>query len=114
MTPVLILCLTLQSPSAWAFYCGNLLVDEGDYKLQVLEKCGQPNYQESRVEYRSIALRGSGINQPGLDIVQQVQVNIDEWTYDFGPHDFMQKLYFENGRLLNIQSLGYGTVNGSR
>ena len=109
---VLVLCLSLQCPLAQAFYCGHFVVMEGDYKLQVLQKCGEPDYQESRVEYRSMVLRGSGINQPGLDLIQEVPVNIDEWTYDFGRHRFMQWLYFENGRLLAIKTLGYGTVNG--
>jgi hypothetical protein len=101
-----------SQPSS-AFYCGHLLVKEGDYKLQVFEKCGEPDYSESRVEYRSMVLRGSGNNQPGLDFIRQEPVNIDEWTYDFGRHRFMQMLYFENGRLLGIKSLGYGTLNGS-
>ena len=110
---VLALCLVGAATPGWAFYCGSLLVREGDYKLQVLEKCGQPNYSESRVEYRSTVLRGSGIQQPGLDFIDQVPVQIEEWTYDFGRHRFMQFLHFENARLVYINQLGYGTVYGS-
>lgn len=108
----LLLALTVSWQPAWAFYCGHDLVREGDYKLQVLQKCGGPDYHDSRVEYRSVVLRGSGYNQPGLDIVRQEPVQIDEWTYDFGRRRFMQSLYFENGRLVFIKQLGYGTVNG--
>jgi hypothetical protein len=111
---VFTLCLMAASQPAQAFYCGHLLVMEGDYKLQVFEKCGEPDHSESRVEYRSIVLRGSGNNQPGLDFIRQEPVNIDEWTYDFGRHRFMQFLHFENGRLIYINNLGYGTVNGSQ
>lgn len=111
-----IAALLLLSVAAWqpagAFYCGRELVQEGDYKLQVLQKCGEPDYHESRVEYRSVVPRGAGIGQPGLDIVRQEPVQIDEWTYDFGRHRFMQRLYFENGRLLFIKDQGYGTLNG--
>jgi len=109
----LLLLLAMAHPPALAFYCGHDLVKEGDYKLQVLEKCGNPDYQESRVEYRSTVLRGSGLAQPGLDLIRQEPVTIDEWTYDFGPRRFMQWLHFENGRLILIKDLGYGTVNGT-
>jgi hypothetical protein len=105
--------MALATPSAWAFYCGHSIVQEGDSKLHVLQKCGEPDYRDGRVEYRSVVLRGSGIYQPGWDLVRQVPVNIEEWTYDFGRHRFMQWLYFEDGRLQNIKDLGYGTVNGS-
>jgi len=108
----LLLALAAAQPPAFGFYCGHFLITEGDYKVQVLEKCGNPDYYESRVEYRATVLRGWGIPQPGLDIVQQEPVRIDEWTYDFGPRRFMQWLYFENGRLFQIKTLGYGTING--
>ena len=109
---VAIIVLATCQP-CWAFYCGQRLVKEGDYKLQVLEKCGQPDYSESRVEYRSTVMRGSGIQQPGLDFINQVPVQIEEWTYDFGRHRFMQFLHFENGRLIWVNNLGYGTAYGS-
>ncbi len=112
-TALLGLFLIVAAQPAWAFYCGQLLVKEGDYKLQVLDKCGQPDYSDSRVEYRSTVLRGSGIQQPGLDFINQVPVQIEEWTYDFGRRRFMQFLHFENGRLIYINNLGYGTLNGS-
>ena len=100
------------APPAAAFYCGSNLVLEGDYLPQVLQKCGEPSFRQNRVEFRSVVLRGSGVNQPGLDIVSQVQVYVDDWTYDFGPHRFMQSMYFENGRLMQVKDLGYGTPNG--
>ena len=107
MLRMLILLLIMAEP-AWALRCGNLLVLEEDYKLQVLQKCGEPFYQESRVEYRAMRLRGSGIQQPGLDYETLVPVTVEEWTYNFGPHRFMELLIFENGRLVRIKDLGYG------
>ena len=110
---VLALCLIVFSASNWAFYCGRNVIQEGDYKLQVLQRCGQPDYSDSRMEYRSSVWRGSGIQQPGLDFIRQEPVLIEEWTYDFGRHRFMQFLHFENGRLIYINTLGYGSVYGS-
>jgi hypothetical protein len=89
---------------AWALRCGHELVKDGDHLVQVLRKCGDPVYTAHRIEYRAVRLR-----QPGLDFERYVPVEIEEWTYDFGPSRFMQVLRFENGRLIEIDSLGYGS-----
>jgi hypothetical protein len=100
--------MLLVAPSAWALRCDRQLVLAGDSKPQVLRKCGEPYFTEHRVEYRSVRLRGSGLQHPGLDFETVVPVNIDEWTYNFGPRQFMQRLIFENGRLVRIDNLEYG------
>ena len=102
-----LLTLFLMEP-AWALRCGNRIVVEGDYKFQVLRRCGEPDYKESRVEYRSTRLRGSSVLQPGIDVNQMVPILVEEWTYDFGPNRFVEVLYFEAGRVVGIRSLGYG------
>ncbi|WP_082048073.1 DUF2845 domain-containing protein [Geoalkalibacter ferrihydriticus] len=33
---------------------------------------------------------------------------VDEWTYNFGPRRFLLHLIFENGRLRQIETGGYG------
>jgi hypothetical protein len=38
-----------------------------------------------------------------------VQVTIDEWLYDFGPSVLVKTLTFEQGRLLRVETGGYGT-----
>jgi hypothetical protein len=45
---ILILCggLLVMAPPAWAFRCGSSLVQEGDYKFEVLNKCGSPDIEE--------------------------------------------------------------------
>lgn len=93
----------LASQPAWALRCGNSLILEGHNKFDVLQRCGEPNFQDSRTELRSFALRGSPIGTS-----QWVAVTIDEWYYNFGPNRFMALLVFENGRLIGINSLGYG------
>jgi hypothetical protein len=102
------LFLIVIAQSAGAFYCGRDLVAEGDSKLQVLQKCGEPTDHQSRVEYRSIVLRGSDVTHSGVDVIRQEQINIEEWSYDLGHHRFIQLLHFENDRLLSIKELGYG------
>lgn len=97
------LILALSSPGAWALRCGQLLVVEGDYKLDVYRKCGEPYYRESRVEYRAIRIRNPGIEQE-----RWVPVTVEEWTYNFGPTRFMETLIFENNRVIGSRTLGYG------
>ena len=43
---VLALLLTLITSPIQAMRCGNRLVQEGDTKLEVLRKCGEPTFSE--------------------------------------------------------------------
>lgn len=100
---VFALALLFVVAPAHAMRCGNLLVLEGDYSFTVLQKCGPPQYHDERVEYRSLRLKGKGLEQE-----QFVPVRVEEWVYNFGPQFFMQRLRFENGRLIEIKNLDYG------
>jgi hypothetical protein len=102
------LILMLGTETAWGLRCGPFLVLEGDHIYQALQKCGQPDFRYTRVEYRWIGVQGYGLTQPGLGFGNLVPVYIDEWIYNFGPQQFMQRLIFENGRLIQIKILGYG------
>jgi len=90
---------------ASSFRCGNKLIQTGDHKLDVLQKCGEPEYADQRLGFR-----GSRFRYPRgtLEIDQYEQVVIDEWIYNFGPTQFKQYLLFENGILKEIEDLGYG------
>lgn len=97
--------LLLHVDVAWALRCNRQLVSEGDYTMQVVQKSGEPDYTERRVEYRGTRLRGSGWNPPGLAFETLIPVNIDEWIYNFSPQQFVQLLVFQNGRLARIKDL---------
>lgn len=94
--------LLLTAAPAHAMRCGNLLVLEGNYTFEVLEKCGPPQYRDERVEYRGIRLRGA------IELSEYEPVKIEEWVYNLGPQMFMQQLIFENGRLVKIKHLHRG------
>jgi len=103
--PVLLFCLSLTMSDALAFRCGRELVQVGDHKLEVLEKCGEPEWADQR-----IALMGSRLRHPYGALVEDryEEVVIDEWIYNFGRRKFKQFLQFENGILRKIQKQGYG------
>lgn len=102
---VLLLLILLAANDAYAMRCGHQLVHIGDYKMDVLEKCGEPDSVDKR-----FGARGSRLRHPRgtLEIDQYEEVEIEEWIYNFGPRQFKQLLEFENGQLKSIRNLGYG------
>lgn len=108
----------LVGSDAQALRCGTRLVSQGDTRAQVVAICGQPDDVSSYVVQRSsgafhgdlfaFTRRGyvvrSGWNGP--QVVMSVQV--DEWLFNFGSRNLMQRVVFENGRVERIESLGYG------
>jgi hypothetical protein len=106
-TKLLISCfmLLITWQSALAMRCGNELVLEGAGALEVINKCGDPQYIEESVEYRSVTIDNM---QAGLYLQHETPTKVQEWSYNFGPRRFMRLLRFENGKLQTIESMGYG------
>ena len=98
LTFFLLLIPFFLATEALALRCGNKLVDVGDRKIEVVEKCGQPafveTWQEEVVIYRSRLER---------QIRRISQSTIEEWTYNFGADRFIYFLRFINGRLNRIE-----------
>lgn len=102
--------LACLAPSAWAFKCNSNVIDVGLHKMEVLKKCGAPSLKDSRVERRVVRLRNGGALAGGaVEVERDQQVTIEEWVYNFGPSQFMQLLVFENGVVINVRDLGYGS-----
>jgi hypothetical protein len=79
--------------------CKGGIVSPGDALAEVVRKCGEPSQRYQRTEKRGEELKG----------VKTVStVVIDDWTYNFGPNEFMYQMLFENGRVVKIESLDYG------
>jgi hypothetical protein len=91
--------------------CGNKLVSTGDTKSEVLANCGPPAWAEERTEERIERIHGGDYYDRGVlrePVYGKVQVNVDEWFYNFGPTRFMQVFKFENGKLVSIENGDYG------
>jgi hypothetical protein len=118
---VFFLCVIFSQP-VFALRCGHWLVEPGDYKSDVYEKCGEPDYFQSHYERRGYANHADatqfGFNGRrqfpsnsfnfGQSNYQEVEVLVEELTYDFGRARFHQLLRFENGRLTDVVSLDKG------
>jgi hypothetical protein len=80
--------------------CSEQVLSVGDTKSDVLSRCGEPTWKDTRQEEVKQRL-DSGVER-------KVFVTIDEWTYNLGPNRFLRILTFRNGKLAEIESGGYG------
>jgi len=103
----------LGAASAEAMSCQNRLVRQGDASARVIQLCGDPAQIVQRNETRSRTVVGRAPDGTIIQHIVTVTVVVEVWTYDFGPQRFMRQLAFENGVLLRIDTLGYGTVGYS-
>jgi hypothetical protein len=83
-----------RHPSAKQCEGGNLQTGISQY--EILQRCGQPAFKDSREEEVLTA-----VDKNSSDMVVK---RIDEWTYNFGPHKFMRILKFENGELVKVET----------
>jgi hypothetical protein len=91
--------------------CGTRVVDVGDHMAEVQDKCGEPDFVSQRIERRivrrTVKIRRGPVEEWVTDEIE-VEVPLDEWTYDFGPNAFLRFVTFENGQLVNVRTGGYG------
>ena len=101
------LLLALAAPaSADGLRCGSKLITDGDPRSKVRQFCGEP----TDVQTRSI-LRRPYFNVGGHSYSYgdgYVEVPVEIWTYNFGPYKLMREIRFVDGRVDNIETLGYG------
>ena len=86
---MVVLASILLPGSAGAMRCGGNLVQEGDYKFEVLDKCGEPDLKE---------LVGYVVNRRG-----DREMKIELWIY--GPRrGLYYVLHFEGATLKRIET----------
>ena len=71
--------------------CKSGLIMLGETKIEVLSKCGEPG-SKSTVD-RKVA---------GSSSSRVLYVTVEEWTYNFGPRDFIYTLEFQGSKLIGI------------
>ena len=86
--------------------CGNQIIDKGTSSAEVAALCGNPAQVDRSVSY--IGGATTVVGQPNLIAGAGVQVQIEVWTYNFGPDMLMERIRFADGVVVNIESLGYG------
>jgi hypothetical protein len=101
------LLLAIAAPAfADGMRCGSKLVTSGDPRAKVRQFCGEP----TDVQTRQI-LRRPYFNFGGRVLSYgdgYVEVPVEIWTYNFGPYKLMRQVRFVDGRVEDIETLGYG------
>ena len=106
------LALAATSPAHAAFRCGSHLVTEGATRSEVVAKCGDPTEidQRSAILRRPLVWVGGRPYSVGESLVE---VPVEVWVYNLGPSKLMRRLRFEDGLLVDIDTLGYGYIQDS-
>lgn len=94
--------LAASAASADSMRCGTKLLTDGDPVDKVAALCGEP----AAIERREI-LRPYGY-QRGILVHSSYEVSVELWTYNFGPNKLMYRLRFEDGLLVDVDTLGHG------
>jgi hypothetical protein len=94
-----------------SFRCKTRLVSTGAAAYEVRSICGTPDDTQARTEVRTVRRAVSVPCATGICssfVEDSYTVNVEDWIYDFGPQRFIQFLTFEQGKLIQIRSGGYG------
>jgi hypothetical protein len=100
------LMLAAASP-AYAFRCGTYVISEGVTRSEVAAKCGDP----TEIDRRSAILRRPTVwirGRPYFNGDGLIEIPVEIWIYNLGPNKLMRRLRFEDGLLVDIETLGYG------
>jgi hypothetical protein len=87
------------------------LVSVGDAMKEVRDRCGEPDEASTRVERRKVKHRYTrriGNVEESVVEEHEVEVPLDEWTYDMGPRAFTRYVTFEGGRVVAVATGDYG------
>jgi hypothetical protein len=101
-----LLLMVAVPASADGLRCGSKLVSTGDPRAKVRQFCGEPTDVQTRAILRRPTFGfGGRIYSYGDGFVE---VPVEIWTYNFGPYKLMRQIRFVDGRVEDIETLGYG------
>jgi len=84
--------------SAQSVVCAGKIINAGVTKAQVAAACGTPAQVGRDAHDAAIGKANAPDSDEGTEV----------WTYNFGPTKLMQRIWFEDGVVTRVESLGYG------
>jgi hypothetical protein len=104
---ILALGLLVAAPSFASVRCGTKIITEGTTRSEVAAKCGEP---DEVVTHQSVFRRPVVWTRGRPYFVGQdfIEIPVESWVYNFGPNKLMQRIRFEDGVVVQIETLGYG------
>lgn len=107
--------LSTSLAKADSLSCDGNIASSGDSRYQVQSVCGEPDDAAHHVEYHTVRVRvpgpchmERGCRRCDVEVERTVELEVDDWTYDFGSNRFIEFLRFEDGRLVSVREGGYG------
>lgn len=91
------------APAAWAesLRCNGQIIEVGDPRLTVMQKCGEPLLKDSYCRAVEVMPPPGAGRTPWYAGDMPCRV-VDEWLYDRGPGNLMATVRFESGRIQAI------------
>lgn len=110
--PVIAACAALvlgawsAAAGADSFRCGTRLVTDGDSMDKVEALCGAP----SSIQRREILARRLRWfhGRPYYTSLEPEPIPVEYWTYNLGSRKLMRRLKFEDGLLVDVETLEHG------
>ena len=93
--------------SADSFRCGTKLMTDGDSSDKVEALCGPPTSIQRREILRPVYWNH------GVGVHSSYEVSVELWTYNLGPSKLMVRLRFEDGLLVDVETLSHGYYAGN-
>jgi hypothetical protein len=85
--------------------CDQLSFHLGDSTFDLLARCGEPALRDVKVVTHTSGATSAG----GATFDAAVTTELLEiWTYDLGPQALVRRLWFERGKLVRVETGGYG------
>ena len=85
--------------------CTSESLAKGRRKVEVIRYCGEPASVDVREEERA---RTVFDKRSKRTTELRKTVTVEEWTYNFGPNRLLYVFTFENGKVVDVKTLGYG------
>jgi hypothetical protein len=107
MKAAMLLTMILCVPSlaaAESIRCGSRIIERGSSSAELSSFCGDP----AQVSKSSTYNGGGRVGPAGVAVGSVEQIEVEIWTYNFGPNQLMERVRIENGIVVQIDSLGYG------
>jgi hypothetical protein len=101
-----LLCCVPGLAMSQSLRCSNKVISEGSSLLEVASFCGDPAQVQRKSIFNNVSAAVPG--QSALVAGSAIEIQVELWTYNFGPNKLMQRIRFEDGVVVRIESLGYG------
>lgn len=84
--------------------CDPSLLHAGDTKADAIARCGAPAASSTWEEPRTTAVTVESGQVPYARSIVRVEL----WVYNLGPNQFIRMVRFEDGRVVRVETGGYG------